>query len=169
MCLCVTRYALYRFVYMNFTAYMSIGWQSVGDKEVQPHRYVCGVCMYKVHFFGIVKKVYICHSPFMVSLWFPAVVLSDTSPFLFHYHHWWCHIVKSPCTNRPVAGKSVTRCDTFWLPCLREEHALSRYEPNPSRQPLLDTAHQNKNESKHALGRLKRHVVGVVLIAGRWC
>jgi hypothetical protein len=91
------------------------------------------------------------------------------SPILFQYHHWWRHIVKSPCTNKSVAGKSyawkecITRCDRFWLPCLREEHAVSRDEPNASRQPLLDPTQQNKKENKHALGSLRRDAVDVVL------
>ena len=122
------------------------------------------------------NNVYICHSPsVMVSLRLPALVLSDAPSILFQYHHWWCHIVKSPCTNKSVDGKSyawkecITRCDRFWLPCLREEHAVLRDEPNPSRQPLLDPTQQNKKESKHALGSLRRDTLDVVLIAGRWC
>jgi len=134
------------------------------------------VCMYKVRSFEIVNNVYICHSlSVMVSLRLPALVVSDAPSIFFQYHHWWRHIVKSPCTNKPVAGKSyawkefITRCDRFWLHYLREEHAVSRDELNPSRQPLLDPTQQNEKESKHALGSLRRDVIDVVLIAGRWC
>jgi hypothetical protein len=118
-----------------------------------------------------VNNVYICHSlSVTVSLKLPALVLSDAPTILFQYRHWWRHIVKSPCTNKSVAGKSyawkecITRCDRFWLPCLREEHAVSRDEPNLSRQPLLDPTQQNKKESKHALGSLRRDAVEVVFM-----
>jgi hypothetical protein len=161
---------------MNCATNMFTGWQSVGDKGVHI-LLVCMRCMY-VEISLLWHSEQCIYLSLSICYGFGEVPCSSSfwrSPIVFKYHHWWRHVVKSPCTNKSVAGKSytwnecVTRSDRFWLPCLREEHAVSQYEPNWRRQPLLDPTQQNKEENKRAFGSLRRDAVDVVLIASRRC